>query len=73
MTDDNRMAWSGTCEACMAIYVVYAGYEASPEQSEAISTQWPESHVECLREDCEGTIEWNGNDPVSAVLTARML
>ena len=69
MTESNdRMAWSGTCRDCLATWVVYPHYEADEDTVERISDgpgEW-EGFSDC--QVCDGTIEWNGSDPVGAVI-----
>ena len=74
MSEKNeRMAWSGQCDTCFALTIVVASEETAAEDVDRISNEWPETLPECLVVDCEGVIEWNGNDPVSSVLSGRML
>lgn len=70
---ENRMVWSGQCDECLAMTFVMASDESSAEEQEAISDTWPKPMWECPVDDCDGTIEWNGNDPVSHVFLPRML
>lgn len=62
-----RMAWSGQCDECFALYTIAPSDETEQVEQETISTTWPRQG-ECMVEDCEGTVEWNGNDPIGWVL-----
>lgn len=66
----DRMAWSGTCDNCNAVVIIYANPEMLVDE---VSNTWPEDHHDCLMPECDGMIEWNGNDPASMVLHERML
>lgn len=66
---DERMAWSGQCTECLSIMVLFPSDEATPDVQREISENWPESWADCPVEDCEGEIEWNGNDPIALVIT----
>lgn len=68
MSDETRMAWSGSCKICNADYVIYPHAEASTEQREFIESgpnEW-EAFSNCLV--CDGAIYWNGTDPVESVV-----
>jgi hypothetical protein len=68
-TIDERMAWSGQCNECLALVVLWASDETDPVEQELTSSQWPESRT-CYVQDCEGDVEWNGNDPLDVVIIA---
>lgn len=70
---ENRMVWSGQCDDCLALVFVMASGESTAEEQEAISDNWPKPSSECPVEDCNGSVEWNGNDPASEVFLPRML
>ena len=67
-----RMAWSGTCDECMAVAILFASDETDPVEQELTSSEWPESG-NCYVQDCDGSVDWNGNDHISEVVSARML
>ncbi len=67
-----RMAWSGRCNDCGTVYILFPSDEQSKAEQEEISTTWP-VEGECMTGDCYGIVEWNGNDPLRDVLAARLL
>ena len=69
---DDRMAWSGTCDECMTVVAIFANEEATTERQAEISNEWPDAG-NCYVQDCEGSIDWNGNDEVGYVFKSRML
>lgn len=68
----HRLAWSGSCRECGAVYVLFASEERSADEQNEISTTWP-TEGGCMVENCDGTVEWNGNDRIQDVLAPRML
>ena len=62
-----RMAWSGACDECGTLVTIVASDEVSEAEQERISGEWPEMG-DCYVQDCFGSIDWNGNDPVGDVL-----
>lgn len=71
--EDNRMAWSGVCDECGTVHIIYPSDEQELDVQESVSNTWPEGLMECMVRDCDGRVEWNGNDPVAFVLHPRML
>lgn len=67
-----RMAWSGACDECGTVVHLYAGEDVEQEEQDFVSDTWPEEGS-CYVEDCEGTVNWNGNDPLSFVVSRRLL
>lgn len=65
---DERMAWSGQCSECLSILVLFPSDEATLGVQREISETWPQDWMDCPVEDCEGEIEWNGNDPIAVVI-----
>ena len=62
------VAWSGTCDGCAATHVVYPHAEMLREDAEVLADgpdEW-DSFTSCFI--CDGSIDWNGSDPVSAVI-----
>ena len=68
-----RMAWSGSCDECFTVHAIYPSLESSEAEQEEISRTWPTKFAFCYVRGCEGTIDWNGNDPIAQVFTGRML
>lgn len=62
MTEDTRMAWGGSCAECGAVVIIYPGDDSSAETHELIADGEWEGFPSCYV--CDGTIEWNGSDPV---------
>lgn len=67
MNKEERMAWSGQCDKCLTLYTIAPSDEASDDEQEAISREWP-VEGDCFVQDCLGIIQWNGNDPIASVL-----
>lgn len=67
-----RMVWSGMCDTCSTVVHLYPSDEVSEEVQTEISNEWPEAG-DCYVEDCDGRVEWNGNDLLRDVLAPRML
>lgn len=71
MSKDNshHVAWSGTCRNCATTFVVYPHpFETSEDKIDQITngpTDW-DGFTDCFI--CGGAIDWNGSDPVSAVI-----
>jgi hypothetical protein len=68
MDDDKRMVWTGRCDRCDALVALWPSDETDPAEQELTSSQWPEAGG-CYVQECDGDIEWNGNDPIAAVIT----
>lgn len=69
----NRLAWSGICGDCLTGVIVYPTDEQTVGVQNEVSTTWPRGLAECPVDDCDGTIDWNGNDRIQDVLAPRML
>lgn len=67
------MAWSGLCGDCGSGVIVYPTDDQAADVQKQVSETWPEMFADCPIEDCNGTIDWNGNDPIARVLVPRML
>lgn len=67
------MAWSGQCGECLSGVVVYPTDDQTVGVQNDVGNTWPRTHIDCPVDDCEGTIDWNGNDPIDQVLAERML
>lgn len=62
-----RIAWSGTCENCLTCVTIYPHPEQEKDDYDRMADrdEWdafPACYV------CDSTIQWNGTDPVSAVI-----
>ncbi|QWY80138.1 hypothetical protein SEA_ZAGIE_55 [Microbacterium phage Zagie] len=68
-----RMAWSGVCDECLTGVTVYPTADQAPEVQQEVSDTWPRGLAECPTSDCDGTIDWNGSDPIADVLATKML
>lgn len=71
--EDSRMAWSGVCDECGTGHIVFPTDEQAPDVQQQVSETWPETFSDCMVADCDGTVEWNGNDPIASILHSRML
>jgi len=67
---DKRMAWMGQCRECQAFVALWPSDETPTTEQEQISSEWP-SLAECYVENCDGDIDWNGNDPIAVVIQER--
>lgn len=68
-----RMAWSGACDTCLAGVIVYPTPDQQVEVQQELSETWPRGLAECPTADCDGTVDWNGSDPIGEVLAQRLL
>lgn len=62
------IAWSGRCDSCGAVVIYAADAETEPDTVK-IMQDWPETwerFSDC--QVCDGSIEWNGSDPLARVL-----
>lgn len=66
--EDVAVAWSGVCEGCLATYAVYPHPEMLREDAEVLAEGPPEWEAFPSCFICDGSIDWNGSDPVSAVI-----
>ena len=63
------MAWSGNCDRCLTIHVVYPHPDSDVDARDRITegpSEWEQAFATCFI--CEGDIEWNGSDPIASVV-----
>ena len=58
------MAWSGVCNECGTGHIVYPTIEQTVGVQREVSETWPRALADCFMPDCDGTVDWNGNDPI---------
>lgn len=61
------MVWSGQCDECWTLVYLVASDEAPESEQETVSAEWPEAG-DCYVQDCDGGIQWNGNDLLPVVI-----
>ena len=69
---EHKMVWTGVCDSCGAVHAMWPSEEMTSQEQAAVSREWPQS-IDCARSECDGVVEWNGNDLMRDVLAPRML